>query len=126
METGKSIVVFDGYCNLCDGVVNFLIKHDYQKQFIFIPLQSEQGKKLIFQHQLPENIDAVILITPEKIFFASDAALEIMQKLSFPWKMAVVFRYIPKPFRDGIYHYIASKRYRWWGRRNKCNIAHVQ
>jgi len=126
METSKSIIVFDGYCNLCDGVVNFLIKHDRKKQFNFIPMQSEIARELAQHYLIPEHTDAVILITPEKYFLASDAALEIMHKLPFPWKMAVVFRHIPKPLRDGIYDYVASKRYRWWGRRNECHVAHIQ
>jgi predicted DCC family thiol-disulfide oxidoreductase YuxK len=126
METGKSVVLFDGYCNLCDGVVKFLIKHDHKKQFIFIPLQSRKGKELVQQVNVPENFDAVILITNENTFTASDAVLEIARNLPFPWKMAFVFRYIPKPFRDGIYRFIASKRYRWWGKRNECNIEQNQ
>jgi len=123
METDKSIVLFDGYCNLCDGVVKFLVKHDHKKQFIYVPLQSEKGKKLFQQFNLPENFDAVIFVTNEKYFTASDAALEIARNLSFPWKMAFVFRFIPKPIRDRIYNYIALKRYRWWGRRNDCSIG---
>jgi len=65
-------------------------------------------------------------VTNEKYFAASDAALEIARNLSFPWKMAFVFRFTPKPIRDRIYNYIALQRYRWWGRRNDCNIEEIQ
>jgi len=126
METGKSVVLFDGYCNLCDGVVKFLRKHDQKKQFIFIPLQSQKGMELVQQFDVPENIDSVVFITSERIFTESDAALEIAGNLPILSKAAAVIKYIPKPFRDRIYRFIAAKRYRWWGKKNACNLEQNQ
>jgi predicted DCC family thiol-disulfide oxidoreductase YuxK len=126
METGKSVVLFDAYCNLCDGVVKFLRKNDHKKQFIFIPLQSLKGKELVQQFNVPENIDAIVLITSERIFTESDAALEIARNLPILSKAAAVLKYIPKPFRDKIYRFIAAKRYRWWGKKHACNLEQNQ
>lgn len=126
METGKSVVLFDAYCNLCDGVVKLLRKHDRKKQFIFIPLQSQKGMELVRQFDVPENIDAVVLITSEGIFTESDAALEIARNLPILSKAAAVLKYIPKPFRDRIYRFIAAKRYRWWGKKHACNLEQNQ
>ena len=126
METGKSVVLFDAYCNLCDGVVKFLRKNDHKKQFIFIPLQSQKGMELVQQFNVPENIDAIVLITSERIFTESDAALEIARNLPILSKAAAVLKYIPKPFRDKIYRFIAAKRYRWWGKKHACNLEQNQ
>ena len=47
MKTENPVILFDGFCNLCSGLVTFLLKVDVKKQFRFIPLQSEKGQKLI-------------------------------------------------------------------------------
>lgn len=122
MNTGQPFILFDGYCNLCNGVVNFLLKHARKNQFGFIPLQSEPGKEMFQKYKLPENIDSVILIAGEKVFIESDAALEIVRSMQFPWKIMLVFSIIPRPVRNKIYRFIASNRYRWWGRRLDCRV----
>lgn len=122
MKTGNPVLLFDPYCNLCNGVVKFLRKHDHKKQFVFIPLQSEKGKELVRQFDVPENIDAVVLITSEGIFTASDAALEIARNVPILSKVAAVLKFIPKTLRDRIYRFIAANRYRWWGKRNACDL----
>ncbi|MBT8238237.1 MAG: DUF393 domain-containing protein, partial [Croceitalea sp.] len=35
MEKGKKIVLFDGVCNLCNGAIRFIIKHDKKDQYRF-------------------------------------------------------------------------------------------
>lgn len=122
MNTGKSFILFDGYCNLCNGVVDFLLKHARKNQFGFIPLQSETGKEMMQKYKLSENPDSVILIAGERVFIESDAALEIARTLKFPWKIILVFSIIPRPLRNKFYRFIASNRYRWWGRRRDCRV----
>jgi predicted DCC family thiol-disulfide oxidoreductase YuxK len=126
METGNSVVLFDGYCNLCNGVIKFLRKYDQKKQFTFIPLQSKKGMELVRQFDVPENIDSVVLITSEGIFTESDAAIEIARNLPILGKASVMFKYLPKPFRDRFYRFIAAKRYHWWGKKNVCNLEQNQ
>jgi len=46
---GKSIILFDGVCNLCNSSVNFIIKHDKKEQFIFASLQSDAAKEILLQ-----------------------------------------------------------------------------
>ena len=35
------VVLFDGYCNLCSGWVDFVIRHGEERPIRFVPLQSE-------------------------------------------------------------------------------------
>ena len=49
-----SIILFDGVCNLCNGAVQFVIKRDSKNQFLFASLQSEEGKKILEEHNLPQ------------------------------------------------------------------------
>jgi predicted DCC family thiol-disulfide oxidoreductase YuxK len=122
MKEQNPIILFDGVCNLCNGAVDFLLKYDRKKQFRFASIQSEAAKLLFRKFQIPAETDSVILIKSNQVYFESDAAIEIAGMLSFPWKMLVVFRIIPKKMRDNIYQWIAKNRYRWFGKRDICRI----
>jgi predicted DCC family thiol-disulfide oxidoreductase YuxK len=122
METEQAIILFDGICNLCNSTVDFLLKYDKKKHFNFVPLQSEEGKLYIAKYQIQADIDSVILIKTNHVYFESDAAVEVFGMLSFPWKSARFIKFIPKKLRDKIYSWIAKNRYRWFGKRESCRI----
>jgi predicted DCC family thiol-disulfide oxidoreductase YuxK len=122
MEPEKPIILFDGFCNLCSGTVDFLLKHDKNLQFSFVALQSEKGKMYVLKFQIPSSTDSVVLIKANHVYFESDAALEIVRMLGFPWKLAAFVKFIPKKLRDKIYRLVAKNRYRWFGKRETCRI----
>ncbi len=122
MEETKPLILFDGICNLCNGAVDFILKRDREKQFRFVSLQSEKGQELISQFNIPEKTDSVILIKSKRVFFESDAAIEIARMLPVPWKWLGIFRVFPVKFRNGIYRWIARNRYQWFGKRDKCRL----
>lgn len=43
----KSIVLIDGVCHLCQGLIRFIIPRDPKAKFLFAPLQSEIAAKLM-------------------------------------------------------------------------------
>ncbi len=49
------ILLFDGVCNLCNGSVQWVIRHDPQAQFRFASLQSTAGAALLARHGLPTD-----------------------------------------------------------------------
>jgi len=122
MQSKQPIILFDGFCNLCNGTVDFLLKWDRKKQFRFASLQSETGEFLRSQFKIPENSDSVILIKSETVYFKSDAVSEIAGMLPFPWKIAAFIKIIPKIIRDKLYDWIAKHRYHWFGKRETCRI----
>ena len=120
------LVLFDGVCNLCNGTVDFILKRDRNRQFRFVALQSEAGEKIREKFRFPEEIDSVILILREQVFYESDAALEIARLLPAPWKWAVIFKAVPVRRRNAVYRWIASNRYRWFGKRNECRLPSAE
>lgn len=122
MTEQNAIILFDGFCKLCNGTVDFLIKKDHKRQFRFIPLQSEIGKRLIRKFKIQLDIDSVILIRFNKVFLESDAAIEIAEMLNYPWKLGVITKFIPAKIRNKLYQWIARNRYRWFGKREVCRI----
>ena len=132
----KPIILFDGVCNFCNGLVNFIIRQDKKNIFLFAPLQSERGKKLLDQYGIDwKNNDSFVLIENTgpndsvrqgKAYEKSNAALRIAAKLPWYWKWSQIFWILPKPIRDGIYNIIAKNRYKWFGKKEKCMIPTEQ
>ena len=122
MQTQQTVILFDGICNLCNGTVDFLIRKDRKKQFRFVALQSETGKTLIHKFNIPLSTESVILIQQNRIYFESDAAVEIAGLLPFPWKLGKLIKIIPKKIRDSFYRVIAKNRYKWFGKTDSCRL----
>ena len=123
MINQHSIILFDGVCNLCNNVVQFVIKHDKKSRFLFGSLQSSEGKKILNEfHFTLSTINSFILIEDNKPYIKSTAALRVAKKLGGLWTLLYGFIIIPKFIRDGIYEVISKNRYRWFGKKDECMI----
>ena len=119
--SGKSIILFDGVCNLCNSSVNFILKHDKKKRFIFTSLQSDAAKKILLQFTIKKiNLDSIILIENGKVYEKSTAALKILKHLYNGYQLLYAFIIIPKFIRDWVYIIIAQNRYKWFGKKEEC------
>lgn len=119
----KSVVLIDGVCHLCQGLVRFIVPRDPAGHFLFAPLQSETGTRLLRDGGLePGKLDTVVLIQNGQYYTESAAALRIARGLRSPWPLAYAFFLIPRPLRDALYRYVARNRYRWFGRDEQCLI----
>ena len=121
----KSIILFDGVCNLCNTSVNFIIKHDTNNHFRFASLQSDAAKEQLLHNNIKNDknqLDSIILIENNHIYYQSTAALLILKKLKFPINLGYVFIIIPVFIRDTVYHFIAKNRYKWFGKKDICRI----
>lgn len=122
MTEGK-IILFDGVCNLCNGAINFIIKHDPKAVFSFASLQGETGQKLLAKHKIdPNKIDSIILIECQSVSVKSTAALRIAKSLNRGYPLLYGFIIIPIFIRNAVYDYIARNRYKWFGKKDSCMI----
>ncbi|MCM3783598.1 thiol-disulfide oxidoreductase DCC family protein [Neobacillus mesonae] len=113
----KNIVLIDGVCHLCQGLTKWIIQRDVQGEFHFASLQSDVGRQLLKQGELPENgMDTFVYIEKGRFYTRSTAALRVARKLKFPYFLASVFMIVPKFIRDKVYNLVARNRYRWFGR----------
>lgn len=115
------IIVFDGVCNLCNGFVQWIIKHDKERIFRYTTLDNDNF--INATHSMNKvNHDTVMLIINGEIFIESDVSMEVFQMLPYPYKILSILRWIPKYIRDKVYRWIARNRYRWFGKRDACMI----
>lgn len=117
------ILLFDGVCNLCNGAVQWVIRHDPEGRIHFAALQSEIGQQLLEKAGLPtEELSTVIFSHNGHLYTRSDAALELLRQLGGSWSLLYGLKIIPRPIRNGIYDWVARNRYRWFGKRESCMI----
>jgi predicted DCC family thiol-disulfide oxidoreductase YuxK len=118
---GKSVLLFDGVCNLCNSSVQFVLKRDLRERFLFASLQSEAGQELMKAHGLdPASLNTVVLIDQDKAYTRSSAGLQVCKYLGFPWSLMGVFWIVPAALRNWVYNWIARNRYRWFGKQEYC------
>ena len=123
MLISHPIILFDGICNLCNGAVQFVIRHDKKKHFYFASLQSPLGQELLEEYELPQNeFNSFVLIEDGKAYTRSSAALRVAKELSGGWKLIYGFIIVPKFIRDGVYKFISKNRFKWFGQRESCMI----
>jgi predicted DCC family thiol-disulfide oxidoreductase YuxK len=123
-STGKPVLFFDGVCNLCNGAVQFIIRHDRKKMFLFSSLQSASGQQLkadynAANHRLP---DSLVLYYQGKYYLKSSAVLKIAECLGGWLWLLLIFRIIPRFLRDFAYDQVAGHRYKWFGERKECYL----
>ena len=122
-NSDQNILLFDGVCNLCNGLVLFIIKRDKDGEFKFASLQSDNGEQLLNRFGLSTNkLTSLVLITGDKYFLKSTAVLKLLKELGGIWKTFYIFIIIPRPVRDFIYDLIAGSRYKIFGKRYECMV----
>ncbi len=124
IELNKKLVLFDGVCNLCNGAIQFMIKHDKNDTFRYAALQSDIGKKLIEERNIDtDKVDSILLIEPGVAYYdKSDAALQIGKHLKGYGTLSSILLSIPRSLRNIIYDFIARNRYKWYGKKEECMI----
>ncbi|MEW6750223.1 MAG: thiol-disulfide oxidoreductase DCC family protein [Candidatus Latescibacterota bacterium] len=120
---GHLLVLFDGVCHLCNAGVDFVIARDPDAVFRFAALQGPAAQRLLGPlGQEPTSLGSVVLLEGGRVYTRSTAVLRIVGRLGWPWRLAVALWLIPAPLRDWVYGVVASRRYRWFGRRPSCRV----
>ena len=118
----KRIVYFDGYCNLCSGIVQWLIRIDKSKLLYFSTLDSISGKNLILKSSDSTAKNTILFQYKDELYVRSDAVLQIVKVLGYPWSIMHLFSILPRSIRDWMYDVIAKNRYNWFGRKKECMV----
>ena len=118
------VIFFDGVCNLCNGMVDFLVRRDKARRPRYAPLQGETAARVLLGPQpMPGgDPDTIVLLRDGELHYRSGAVLRIVAGLGGLWRLAQVLRAVPVPIRDVVYNFVARNRYRWFGRRDMCRL----
>lgn len=115
------VIFFDGYCGLCNGFVDFVMKIDKNGVFKFSPLQSEFAKA----HLKPEDIQqlkSVVVLIEDRTFRKAPAVMEVFRELGGGWKALSTLGVLPSGILNLGYDLVAENRYRLFGKRETCRL----
>lgn len=115
------IIVFDALCVLCTANARFILKYDKTGHFRLASMQGDVGAALFRKFDIdPADPETMIVVDGDAVLRNSDAVLAIYAGLGWPWRLARIFKLVPRFVRDPVYRLIARNRYRWFGKRAKC------
>jgi predicted DCC family thiol-disulfide oxidoreductase YuxK len=110
-EPARVVVRFDGACLLCSRGIRFIAERDRADRIRFKALEGG-GEP-----------DSMQVETGGRVLDRSDAVIAILDALGGPWRaLALLGRGVPRPWRDGLYRFVAARRYRWFGKGNACAL----
>ena len=115
------IVFFDGVCNLCQGSVRYLIKHDKKGVLKFASLQGNYAKDFVNEAEI-QSMQSIMFFDGKMLYKKSTAVLKLSRLLG-GWHQLLLLGYIlPRFVRDWLYNIVAKNRYRWFGRKDQCML----
>jgi predicted DCC family thiol-disulfide oxidoreductase YuxK len=125
---GRALLLYDGVCALCNGVVQFFLKHDMLEKLRYAPLQSHLGREMLAHFRIDTLPDGVVLVTDaltprERLYHRSDAVGRALQLLPGGWRLfGKSLIHIPRRLREFAYGFVARMRYRFFGRYATCPV----
>jgi predicted DCC family thiol-disulfide oxidoreductase YuxK len=123
ISSKKYIILFDGVCNLCNGAVQFVIKHDKKNKFLFGSLQGAVGQHHLRLFNLPTaELTSFVLVEDNIAYTRSTGALRALKHLGGGWQLLYAFIIVPRFIRDAVYTFIAKNRYKWFGKQDTCMV----
>jgi predicted DCC family thiol-disulfide oxidoreductase YuxK len=114
----KPILFFDGVCGLCNGVVNFLLRHDKQHKILFAPLQGSTAQQYLMT---PQTLRSLVLYENGRAIEQAEAVLRLGMLMGGVWKFLAVAAHLI-PFKNVLYRFVARYRYWWFGKRAICRL----
>jgi predicted DCC family thiol-disulfide oxidoreductase YuxK len=121
---GRPVLLYDGVCALCNGMVKFVLRHDRDGVFLFAALASDPACQLLGANASVQDSVAVVLhpFTPRQIVLRrSDAVIEALRLLGWSWS-ARLLAVVPRWLRETGYGVVARVRYRLFGRYEVCPL----
>lgn len=129
MADAYPIILYDGVCGLCNSLVQFLLKRDKRGRLRFASLQSDFAEKVLRRHGFDaKDLDTVHVVENydqpgERVLQRSDAILRAGRELGGFWSASSsAARIVPRPLRDLVYRFVATNRYRVFGKYDTCML----
>lgn len=115
------VIFFDGYCGLCNGFVDFIMKVDKKNIFYFSPLQSDFAKKNL-PSEYTSDLKSIVVLINGQSFRKAKAVLAVFEQLGGLWWTLSLGKILPESLLNILYDLIASNRYRLFGKSDTCRL----
>lgn len=116
-----TVVFFDGVCNLCNRLVDRLVRLDRGGKLRFASLQGKAAHELLGAEA--DALASIVVVRDGDVFRESDALIQIGLALGGIHGLgARLLRIVPSGPRDFFYRLVARKRYALFGKRDTCRL----
>jgi predicted DCC family thiol-disulfide oxidoreductase YuxK len=117
------VLLYDGECGLCQGVVRLLLRLDRRGRLRFTPLQGAAAQGYLRQHGLPAADFESMILVPDwarreaaGYLRRTDAAIAAWREVGGVGRVVAAFlRAVPGTWRDAGYRLVARWRRRLFG-----------
>ncbi len=115
-------VFFDGACPFCVGWVKWLADRDGRDALRFAPLQGHWARQVLAEHGLAaEALESLVVWDGVRLLTGAMAVRRVAATLPGIWRLAGrMFGLLPASWQEGLYRFVAARRYRWFGRYPAC------
>jgi predicted DCC family thiol-disulfide oxidoreductase YuxK len=117
------VLLYDGECGLCNGVVRFILRHDPVGRIHFAPLQSPPAQEYLKSEGLPTADFGSLVFVPDwgspvrgAYLLRTTGALAALSELGGAWRIASWLRLLPAFVRDPFYAVVSRSRYAIFGK----------
>ena len=118
----RPVLLYDGECGLCNGVVRFLLRQDTAARLHFAPLQSAPAQEYLRAQGLPTaDFDSLVFVpdwnrlAEGKYLLRTDGVLAACAEVGGGWRLLACLRFVPRAVRDPFYKFGARTRYALFG-----------
>lgn len=127
VEGGRTLLLYDGVCGLCNHLVQFLIRRDRRDRLRFAALQSLLGRSLVQAAGGDPDILATLYAFVNgprgpQARVRSRAVLTAVAALGGIYRPIGFLRIVPAFVLDPCYRLVARLRYRVFGRHDTCML----
>ena len=114
-DASKYYVFYDGDCGMCNYWVQWILKKDRRKQFLFSALQSEFGQQFLKERNLETKLLNTLYLWKPNSFYdtKSRAVFHIAKILGGKYSVLGYFSIFPEVLTDFVYDQIAANRQRF-------------
>lgn len=117
------ILFFDGYCVLCNRLVDWLIRRDQRTILKFASLQGSTAREVLPEpYKSKVDVDTILYFRNGIVHDRSRAVLLALWDVSPLWRWTVILFLIPKFILDLVYKFVVLIRYRVFGKRLECRV----
>ena len=124
MPRPRKIVFFDGVCNLCNGFIDFVMKHNQSQDIFYCSLQSKFAEEILTARSVDlTSLSTIFFLQEDQLYSESDAIRKIAQNLDgWPKVLGSVISLFPKRIRNWVYGMISKNRYYLFGQNESCRV----
>jgi predicted DCC family thiol-disulfide oxidoreductase YuxK len=125
MNRSQLILIYDGYCNLCTGLVAFIVKTFPAGAITLVDQHSAYGHQLtsLLRSSMGYQPDSIVAKSGDAFFIKSEAVLQLCRAQGLLGRgIYRLGKMLPLRWRDGLYDRIAANRYSWFGTTNACPL----